>query len=227
MKTLVISLGGSLIVPDEINYPFLNMFRETLRKFYKTYKFVIITGGGSIARKYIEALKKDGKSELEQSKAGIRATRENALLLMQLFGKESNDYLPMNMKEVKNCIKKNNVVICAALRYNPHSTSDETSAKLASFLKTDFINLTNVSGLHNKDPNKYKNTKLIPKISWKDFEIIANKLRYFPGQHFVLDQNASKLIKRYKVKTYILGPEMSNLSNLLLSKPFIGTTIYG
>ena len=103
-KVVVMSVGGSLIIPKEINYPFLDKFKDTLRKKYSKYKFVIVCGGGSIARKYISALKKEGKSTKEQSLAGIRATRMNARFLMQLFGKEANDSLPLDMKELKGNI---------------------------------------------------------------------------------------------------------------------------
>ena len=56
MKTIVISLGGSLIVPDKIDIPFLRKFREIINKHKTKYKFIIVTGGGSTARKYINAL---------------------------------------------------------------------------------------------------------------------------------------------------------------------------
>ena len=72
MEKIVISLGGSLIVPDKIDYEFLDEFKDTIRKHYKTHKFIVVAGGGSIARKYIEALKKEKKSKNELSQAGIR-----------------------------------------------------------------------------------------------------------------------------------------------------------
>src|SRR3989344_884037 len=115
MKTIVISLGGSLILSDK-NPKFLNNFKRTLRKHYKTHKFVIVCGGGSVARKYISMLKKDNKSKKELSLAGIRATRANAETIMQLFGKESNQKLPITMKSIKSNLKENNVVISGALR---------------------------------------------------------------------------------------------------------------
>ena len=98
----VISLGGSLIIPDNIDYSFLEKFKKVMRKNYKTHKFVVVCGGGSIARKYISILKKQKKSVEEQSLSGIRATRMNARFMMQFFGKKANSILPKNMKEVKS-----------------------------------------------------------------------------------------------------------------------------
>ena len=224
-KTIVLSLGGSLIIPDKVNYLFLEQFKKTLRKHYKTHKFVVVCGGGSIARDYISALKKEGKSNLELSLAGIRATRMNALFMIEFFGKEANSSLPLNMEEVKANMHKNSIVFCGALRFAPNSTSDETAAKLANFLKTPFINLTNVSGLYTSDPRKDKDAKLIKEISWKKFNNIAKKIKYHAGQHFILDQNSAGLIRKNKIKTYILGSNLKNLENILKNKKFKGTII--
>lgn len=227
MKTIVLSLGGSLIIPDQIDFKFLHLFKKTLRNNYKNYKFVVVCGGGSIARKYIETLKKEGKSEKELSMAGIRATRMNALFLMGFFGKEANSTLPKDMKEASQLLKKNKVVFCGALRYSDKETSDGTAAKLAHYLQTDFINLTNVKGLYSSNPAKDKNAKFIPSESWKVFEKRALAIKFKPGQHFVLDQEAAILIKRNRTKTYIMGKEMKNMENMLKNKKFIGTLIAG
>jgi len=224
-KRVVISLGGSLIIPDKINLAFLKKFKKIIDKHKNKFSFIIVTGGGSTARKYISALRQAGKSDFFQSMAGISATRMNARFLTYLFGKDANQGIPHNMKEVKNLSEKNNPVFCGALRYAPKETSDATSAKLARFFKCEFINLTLVSGLYTKNPFKNKDAKFISKISWKDFEKKATKRKFRPGQHFVLDQSASKIIRRYKIKTYILGKNLKNLDNLLSGKKFKGTVI--
>ena len=227
-KIIVMSLGGSLIIPEKSNFKFLDKFIKTLRQNYKTHKFVIVCGGGSIARKYIETLKKEGKSKKELSMAGIRATRTNAQFMMQLFGdSEANNTLPKNMQEIKSNLAKNNVVICGALRYTKDSTSDSTAASLAKYLNSDFINLTNVKGLYDKNPSVDPKAKFIPKESWKDFQKRINKLKFKAGQHFVLDQKAAQIISKYKITTYIIGPELKNLNKILKGKKFTGTVIQG
>ena len=215
-----------MIIPDTPNYAFLKKFKSTLKKYYSKYKFVIVTGGGVIARKYITKLKKDKKPSRELSKAGIMATRMNARFLMQLFGKkEANDTLPKDMKQIKSALAKNNIVICGALRYTPNSTSDTTAAKLANYLNSNFINITNTEGLYSANPKTNKKAKFIPKISWKDFENKALSLKHKDGQHFVLDQNASTIIRKNKIPTYIIGPNIPNLKKFLNNKKFKGTII--
>lgn len=227
MKSVVISLGGSLIIPDEIDYKFLERFKKEVRKHYKDYRFIVVCGGGKIARDYINALEGEHKNKKEVSLAGIRATRMNAMFMMQFFGKEANQSLPMDMKEVMNESKKNKIVFCGALRYVPDSTSDSTAARLAHYLNTFFINMTNVKGLYTANPITNKSAKFIPFESWRNFEKRAKAMTFKAGQHFVLDQKASTEIRKYKIKTYIIGKDISNLTKIIKDKKFTGTLIDG
>jgi len=226
-KVIVISLGGSLIIPNKINIEFLEKFKKLILKHQKRYRFVMACGGGSTARNYIKGLEdeKIRKKEYFQSLLGVSTTRLNARFMTYFFGKDANTGIPHSMKEVKNLLKFNNIIFCGALRYAKNQTSDTTSAKLAHYLKSPFINLTNVKGLYDKNPKKFRSAKFIPEISHKEFLKIANKIEFKPGQHFVLDQKAAKIIKKHNITTYILGPDLSNLNNLLKGKHFIGTII--
>ncbi len=225
-KVLVLSLGGSLIIPDGIDTKFIREFKKVILKNKKKYKFVIVCGGGSVARKYISALEALKVNEKFQGFSGISATRMNARFMTYSFGEDANKGVPHDMKDVKNLLKIYDVVFCGALRYAKNETSDGTSAKLANYFRTIFINFTNVTGLYNKNPKKYKNTRLIREISWRDFNKMANKNKFKPGQHFVLDQTASKIILKNKIPTYIIG-SAKQLDNLLKEKKFIGTIIEG
>ena len=227
MKTIVLSVGGSIIIPDRINFKFVDNLKKTIEKHNKKYKFVLVCGGGSIARRYIEALSSEKMPEKELAIAGMRATRMNAMFLMQLFGKEANETLPTDMKSVKDHLKKKSIVICGALRFLKHSTSDGTAARLAHMLRSDFVNMTNVKGLYDSNPKDNPKAKFIPKISWKDFEKMALSIKFKAGQHFVLDQEAAVLIRKCKIPTYIIGRNMKNLSELIGGKKFMGTTISG
>jgi uridylate kinase len=226
-KVIVLSLGGSLIIPEDINIKYLESFKKVILKNKSKYKFIIICGGGNTARKYISALREIGRSMKLQSYAGISATRMNARFMSYFFQQDQKRGIPHKTKELKEYAKKFDLVFCGALEYNPKQTSDSTAAQIAEFFKCDFINLTDVSGLHDKNPKEFKDAKFIRKISWEEFDRMANQVKFHPGQHFVLDQTASKMIKNNKIKTYILGKDMNQLDKLLNGKEFIGTTISG
>ncbi len=226
-KTIVLSLGGSLIIPRDVNLKYLKKFGNVIKKNSKKYKFIIVCGGGNIARKYISSLRNMGINETLQSYAGISATRMNARFMSYFFNQNPEEGIPQKMEEIHNYLKNQDAVFCGALEYKPRQTSDSTSAQIATHFKTDFINLTNVSGLFDKNPKEFKNAKFIPEISWKEFDKLANKIKYKPGQHFVLDQTAAKIIMKNKVRTYILGENPRELDNLLNNRKFKGTEIFG
>ena len=225
-KVIVISLGGSLVVQDKINFGFLKEFKEVLLKHSRKYKFVVVCGGGKPARVYMNGLERGNvrNKVYYQSLLGISVTRLNARFMTYFFGKDANEGIPHDMKRVRNLLKYNKVVFCGALRYAVNQTSDSTSAKLAHYFKCDFVNLTNVKGLYDKNPKRFRSAKFIPEISYGDFLKMARKMEFKPGQHFVLDQSAAKIIRDYSVQTFILG-SCKELDKFLKDGHFVGTSV--
>ncbi len=219
------SLGGSIIIPDEINYKFIDKFKDLIKRLSRDMKIVIVTGGGSTARRYINPLIKNGISQKTACLIGIGITRLNARFMLNFFGEPAAKHLPSSMKEIKNMLEKDRIIFTGGLRFVQDNTSDGTAAQIASYLKTDLINITNVKGLYTKDPNKHKDAKFIQAIGFEEFNKITGKIRYSAGQHFILDQNASKIIRDNKIKTSIIGPDLKNIENCLTGKKFIGTII--
>ena len=221
-EIVVLSLGGSIIIPDEINIKRINEFKKVILSNLDKYKFVIVCGGGSIARKYISALK--DKSEDLQSYAGISATRMNARFMSYFFDFDQKE-IPHTLQNVKEKLKNQDIVFCGALGYNKNQTSDSTAVTIAKEFNSKFINITDVKGLYDKDPKKFKNARLIKKISSEEFYKITSKIKFKAGQHFVIDQHASKLINENKIPSFIIQKN-SDLNKLLKNKRFIGTKIF-
>jgi uridylate kinase len=229
----VISLGGSRIVPDDVDEDFLKRFKKLIDS-HEDKKFVVVCGGGRTARRYILALRKLGKGVRDQSGEGIAITRLHAGFMTRLFGSEANEEVPRNMKRVAGLLKKNRVVFCGALRYTKKNTSDGTAARVASYLKCAFINLTNVKGLYDKDPKESpldsrghrtgRGAKFISRISWSEFYSIASRIKYEAGQHFVLDKLAARIIRDKKIDTYIVG-SLDSMDKVLDGKPRFGGTL--
>ena len=226
-EVVVLSLGGSLIVPNDIDLGFLQKFKKVIKKNSRNHKFIIVCGGGSIARKYISALRKAGLNEEFQSLSGISATRMNARFMNYLFGINPEIGIPHTTETLMKYVKKQDIIFCGALEYKPTQTSDSTAAELAKHFKAPFINLTNVPGLYNKNPMEHKDARLILRISWNEFCSMANGNKYKPGQHFVLDQTAAKIIAKEQIPTYILGKDLKQLEAVLKYRNFKGTLIKG
>ncbi|HME86815.1 MAG TPA: UMP kinase [Candidatus Nanoarchaeia archaeon] len=223
MKTVVISVGGSAIVPDKIDITFLKNLKQSVAKLSKNNKLVIVCGGGKVARDYIAATKPFHVPDSLACLAGIRTTKLNATLVSLVL--RGNTDMPDSMPELKHELKKRNVVIVGALGFQPNMTSDGDAAQIAHAVNADmFINLTDVDGLFDKNPKTHKDAKFIPEISFETFWGIASKIKFKAGQHFVLDQAGAKIIKQHKIKTIILKG-LKNLENSILGRSFKGTII--
>ncbi|MFZ8848087.1 MAG: UMP kinase [Minisyncoccia bacterium] len=224
-KIYVISLGGSLVVPNEINIKFLSLFKNIIEKKIKeNKKFIIIVGGGKTARNYQNAAKSLTKvSNEDLDWLGIHATRINAHLLLTIFRKYAYFRIIKNPKEKINFKEK----ILIAAGWKPGFSTDYDAVLLAKTYGSDtIINLTNVDYVYDKDPNKFKDAKPFKEISWKDYlKLIEQK--WIPGMSAPFDPIASKLAQKFKFKVIILnGRKLKNLENYLANKSFKGTIIY-
>ena len=221
----VISLGGSLVVPGEIDINFLRKFKSIIEreiKFGK--KFIIIVGGGKTARNYQNAAKSLTKvSNEDLDWLGIHATRINAHLLLTIFRKSAYYRIIKNPKEKVNFKEK----ILIAAGWKPGFSTDYDAVLLAKTHGSDtIINLTNVDYVYNKDPNKFKDAKPFKEISWKDYLKLIDQ-KWIPGMSAPFDPVASGLAQKLKIKVIIInGRKPENLKNCLENRKFTGTAIY-
>ncbi len=220
MKTIIISLGGSVIIPKEIDEAFLKEFKKIINTFKKEYNFVIVCGGGSTARKYITSGRKLGINEITLDTMGIGATQINAELVA---GALKINTLPKNLEEVPHLLKEQGSVVCGG--FFPGLTSDQDSVVIAELVGSDrVINISNVAGVYDKDPRKYKNAKMYTQMTHKELIKLASKHELGGGEHFIFDLAASKLAERTKTKIiFIKG--LLNLKKYLKEEKFIGTTV--
>jgi uridylate kinase len=224
-KIFVISLGGSLLVPGEIDINFLRKFKSIIEreiKFGK--KFIIIVGGGKTARNYQNAAKSLTKvSNEDLDWLGIHATRINAHLLLTIFRKFAYYRIIKNPKE--KVVFKEKILIAAG--WKPGFSTDHDAVLLAKTYDSDtIINLTNVDYVYDKDPNKFKDAKPFKEISWKDYLKLIDQ-KWIPGMSAPFDPVASKLAQKFRIKVIIInGRRIKNLKNYLENKKFTGTIIY-
>lgn len=219
-------MGGSIIVPQEIQTKFLKNFREFILNFLrKNYRFVVVTGGGSVARNYIKAASDIAKiSDEDKDWLGIHATRLNAHLVRTIFKKEAYPVVLDNpLKQINS--KKCKLFIASGWR--PGWSTDYDAVLLAERFKANkIINCSNIDYVYDKDIAKYKNAKPIKEITWGEYrKIIGSEWR--PGMKAPVDPIAARLASKLKMTIIVTrGTNLKNLENILLNKKFKGTLIH-
>ena len=232
MKTnpTVISLGGSLIVPNEIDWKFLKKFRSLIiSRIKKGEKFIIIAGGGATCRNYQNAANKVTKLTKDDSDwIGIHTTRLNAHLIKTIFRDYAHPRInknPRTKEDLRVHFKKGEGIMVAA-GWRPGWSTDYVATILAERLRAKkIINLSNIKYVYTKDPKKYKDAEKIKEINWKDFrKIVGNK--WDPGLNMPFDPIASKLAEELGLEVVIAeGKAIKNLEKILDEEKFIGTII--
>jgi uridylate kinase len=223
-KIIILSVGGSLIVPEEIDSKWLSGFKKILEKYIsKGFRFIIITGGGKTARKYQNAAKEVSPLENEDLDwIGIHSTRLNAHLMRTIFRKESH---PQIIKDPTQKIDFEEKVLIAA-GWKPGFSTDYDAVLLAkNFGVKKIVNLTNIDYVYNKDPRKFNDAKKIESITWKDFRVIVGD-KWDPGLNAPFDPIASKESEQMKLEVAIInGKNLENFEKYLNNEKFIGTII--
>ena len=221
-ETIIISLGGSVVAPKDIDVGFLKEFKKCLEAYFNAKKFVVFVGGGKIARIYQKALKEFGAKDTEMDWIGINASRMNAEVIKNVFGNRSYSKVITDPSKKINANKD----ILVAAGWKPGWSTDYCSVMMAKTLgaKT-VINLTNIDYVYDKDPNKFKDAKKIENISWPDFQKIVGD-KWSPGLSTPFDPRASKLAKKLKLKVIVINAwHLERLKDFLSNKKFIGTII--
>ncbi len=223
-ELIVISLGGSLIAPSEVDWKFLKKFRDLILNFIKNkYRFIIITGGGQTARKYQSAILKVGVLNSEDRDwIGIHSTRLNAHLLRTIFRKHAHPRINKNPYERFDFQEK----ILIGSGWRPGVSTDFDAVILAKeYGAKTVINLSNIDHVYTKDPRKFKDAKKIKEISWTDFRKIVGD-KWDPGLNTPFDPVASKMAEELEMEVVIVnGKKLKNFENYLAHKKFQGTFI--
>jgi uridylate kinase len=226
-KTIVVSLGGSLIVPNDIDYKFIKQFKKVVEEgIVKGYRFIIVTGGGKTARKYIEAGSKvDNIDEEDKDWIGIHATRLNAHFIRTVFKKYAHPTINKNPYDLESFLKAKESILVAA-GYRPGNSTDYIAILLAKqFGVKKVVNLSNINYVYDRDPRFNLNAKKIKNINWAEFQKLVGDT-WDPGANVPFDPIASKHAAKEGIEVAIMnGKKMANFKKYLEGEKFVGTLI--
>ena len=226
-ETIVISVGGSLIVPDQIDTTFLTTLRALIERHVAEHqrRFVIITGGGKTARRYqdaasaVSALATDDLDWL-----GIHSTRLNGHLVRTIFRDIAHPVMITNPDEVLDVPASAHLIVAAG--YRPGSSTDLRAIQIADRVKArQVINLSNIDYVYTADPKKDPAAEKIERITWGEFRKLI-PAEWDPGLSSPFDPIAAREAERLGIEVAVInGKSLEELERYLSGETFAGTLI--
>lgn len=222
---VIISVGGSLIVPDEIDTEFLKALKQCIETHVAAgMRFVLISGGGKTARRYQSAadtllpLSRDDLDWL-----GIHSTRLNGHLLRTMFKDQAH---PVVIRDFKDVASATSSIIIAA-GWKPGHNTDYDAVGIANVLGAKkIINLSDITHVYDSDPDENPDAKPFDEIGWNDFRNLL-PAEWSPGLSSPFDPIAARDAQKAGIEVAMIsGSDLSQLDAYITDQPFVGTRIF-
>jgi uridylate kinase len=225
MEKVVVSLGGSVLVPGDDDARYLRDVARLFRDVSSRVKLFVVTGGGRIARYYIETGRSIGIRERTLDEFGIAVTRLNASLLSAALGGRANREPATSYAMASKFSKRYAIVVMGGTR--PGHTTDRVAASLARFVRANrIVNATSVEGVYTADPKKDPKARLLTRIGFDDLVTLSGKGHRTAGPSVVFDPVAARVVARDRTPLSVLhGRDLRALRAAILGERFHGTRV--
>jgi uridylate kinase len=221
---VVLRIGGSVIASPP-NPELISKYADLLKQLKGAgHELVVVVGGGSMARDFIELARKLGLSEQNQDDLAISISRLFAQLLTRKLGELACKLIPTTIPRATQLLNERKIVVMGGLR--PGMTTDTVAAMIAEKTDADLlVKATDQEGIYTKDPDKHADAKKIDQLSLNDLWGLFEEDKHRAGIHQILDPEALRILERSKTKTVVVnGFEPKNVL-LAVRGERIGTLI--
>ncbi len=184
IKRILLKLSGEALMGDDsygIKLSVVDRIASDIKALSKKkIDICIVLGGGNIFRGL--SASSEGMDRAQADYMGMLATVLNSLALQNALEKININTRVMSALPIQSIcetyirrrairhMEKGRVVICAAGTGNPYFSTDTAAALRAAELECNVIyKATQVDGIYDKDPKKFKNAKKYNNISYKKF----------------------------------------------------------
>jgi len=218
----VLSVGGSLVHKEKLQVEYMKKLAALFESLQSECELGITVGGGYVCREYVDIARKFGEDEQELHLLGIALTRANALLFKGAL-KDAEFFDTIDKAAIYMEQGRGIPVLGGTV---PGHTTDAVAAQLAERIGADrWINLSNVAGVYDKDPNKSKDAKFIKEMTHKQLlDLIEPGVT--PSQNVIIDSVALDTIARANIDAHFVdGTDFDSVKNSILGKPHKGTVV--
>ncbi len=214
-------MSGKVFAADNVKV--LKDYAQFLVKMSKICQPIIVAGGGHIARHYISHARSSGADESTLDELGIEISRLNAKLLIYALKNNAYSHPPTTLQEVRHAVDDGLIVVTGGL--HPGQSTNGTAALIAEKVRAEqFLNATDVNGVYDMDPNKFKKAKKFKQIELKKLKKMFIHEDSIAGGYDLMDILALKIIERSKIKTRIIKADLKIIEKAIMGGN-VGTEI--
>ncbi len=201
---IVLRIGGS-VVASPINTELLKKYANIVRKLKKqNHEIAVVIGGGSLAREFILLAKKLGLEMQTQDEIAISVSRLFAQLFLETLGNLACKKVASTLEDVAICLSDNKIVVMGGLK--PGITTDAVAALVAEHVNSELlVKGTDQEGIYTKDPRKYSDAIKLDHLSFDDLQSVLSESQHKAGMHQIIDPEAVKILKRKRVKLFVVN----------------------
>ncbi|MBQ8180216.1 MAG: UMP kinase [Candidatus Methanomethylophilaceae archaeon] len=223
MDKVVVSIGGSILVPGENDADYISELAGMLKGISDRVQLAIVCGGGKTARYYAEVGRGLGGDTYQLDILGIGATRLNAQLLSLALG-DMPDTVPTTAEETADRSEPGRIVVMGGTV--PGHTTDAVSMMVARELGAcRVVNATSVDAVYTDDPRVNKDAVRIPSMTITELGDIVYK-EHGASRSSVFDPLGVRIAAECGIDISIVdGRNLTELRNAILGEPFSGTSV--
>jgi uridylate kinase len=212
MDTVVISLGGSVLVPGDSDAEYIKTLSTVLK-------------GGRIARYYINTGRALGLLEPQLDDLGIAATRMNANLLIAALGNRAYPRPALDVDQAHSAKEDYAIVVMGGTL--PGHTTDAVSAMLAEKVGASrLVNATNVDGVYDSDPKKNPDAKKFDTMTYEQLQGLSSGEHDKAGPNVIFDPKGLGIISQKKIPLLVCnGRNLEALKDAIQGNDFEGTVV--
>lgn len=224
MDKVVVSIGGSILIPDKDDSSYIRELSALLRELVQDFQIVVICGGGKISRYYANTGRELGGDTFQLDELGIMITRANAGLLRIALGDLRVEELPLDAERAAALSAPGNVVVMGGTV--PGHTTDAVSSMVAKALGADrIVNATSVNAVYSEDPRHNPDAERYTDMTIDQLAGIVYS-EHGAGKSSVFDPLGIRIAKENAIDIVIVdGRDLGELANAIRGQGFRGTLV--